>query len=398
VSHAGISKNFFSIFKETSIAYFFDIAGLIAGFLVAYQLGVFRLSPWALALYPALISTKVISGLLSGRLSTALHLGTIYPRFTQNTRSFYKLVDAVIVLTLATSLSVSLLSLFIGSLFWGITVIDFSAILIVMVSTLAIGLFFSLLTLKVAFVSFKRGLDPDIVVYPIMSTAISIFITLCYIGVLNLYFFNGIGHFPLLAISLFHVFLVVFLLIKDRNEPEFRRTLRESLAMMVLFSFVITITGTVFRSLGNFAADRREIYTIYPALVNLVSDVGSVVGSTATTKLALGLLTPTFSSLKNHAKNVLSAWVSSFIVFTILALISIVINQVFMLPSMVDFLLIIWVSNIISIIAIVLLSYGVSILTFKRGLDPDNFVIPVETSLATLVTTVALLIALLIVI
>jgi mgtE-like transporter len=398
VSHAGISKSFFSIFKETSIAYFFDIAGLIAGFLVAYQLGVFRLSPWALALYPALISTKVISGLLSGRLSTALHLGTIYPRFTQNTRSFYKLVDAVIVLTLATSLSVSLISLFIGSLFWGITVIDFSAILIVMVSTLAIGLFFSLLTLKVAFVSFKRGLDPDIVVYPIMSTAISIFITLCYIGVLNLYFFNGIGHFPLLAICLFHVFLVVFLLIKDRNEPEFRRTLRESLAMMVLFSFVITITGTVFRSLGNFAADRREIYTIYPAIVNLVSDVGSVVGSTATTKLALGLLTPTFSSLKNHAKNVLSAWVSSFIVFTILALFSIVINQVFMLPSLVDFLLIIWVSNVISIIAIVLLSYGVSILTFKRGLDPDNFVIPVETSLATLVTTVALLIALLIVV
>jgi mgtE-like transporter len=398
VSHAGISKSFASIFKETSLAYFFDIAGLIAGFLVAYQLGVFRLSPWAIALYPALISTKVISGLLSGRLSTALHLGTIYPRFTGNTRSFYKLVDAVIVLTLATSLSVSLISFFIGSLFWGITVVDFSSILIVMVSTLAIGLFFSLLTLKVAFVSFKRGLDPDIVVYPVMSTSIIIFITLCYIGVLNLYFLGGIGQFPLLAVCLFHVFLAVFLLIKDRNEQEFRRTLRESLAMMVFFSLMITVTGTIFRSLGNFAGDRREIYTIYPALINLVSDVGSVVGSTATTKLALGLLSPTFSSLKHHAKNVLSAWVSSFIVFTILALISLAINQVFTLSSIVDFLLIIWVSNIISVIIIVLLSYGVSILTFKHGLNPDNFVIPVETSLASLVTTAALLIAILIIV
>jgi mgtE-like transporter len=396
VSHAGISKNFVSIFKETSIGYFFDIAGLIAGFLVAYQLGIFTLAPWALALYPALISTKVISGLLSGRLSTALHLGTIYPRFTNNTRSFYKLVDAVIVLTLATSLSVSLISFFIGSLFWGITVVDYSSIFIVLVSTLAIGLFFSLLTLKVAFISFKRGLDPDIVVYPIMSTSISIFITLCYIGVLNLYFLGDIGRFPLLAVCLFHMFLVVFLLLKDRKEPEFRRTLRESLAMMVFFSFMITITGTLFRSMGNFAVDRREIYTIYPALINMVSDVGSVVGSTATTKLALGLLTPTFSSLKNHAKNVLSAWVSSFIVFTVLALISLAINQVFDLSSIVDFLLIIWLSNIISVITIVLLSYGVSILTFKRGLDPDNFVIPVETSLAALVTTAAVLIAILI--
>ena len=60
------------MFKETSLAYFFDIAGLIAGFLIAYQLNVFRLSPWALALYPALISTRVINGLLSGRLSTGL--------------------------------------------------------------------------------------------------------------------------------------------------------------------------------------------------------------------------------------------------------------------------------------------------------------------------------------
>jgi mgtE-like transporter len=397
MSHAGISKSFFGIFKETSIAYFFDIAGLIAGFLVAYQLGIFRLSPWALALYPALISTKVISGLLSGRLSTALHLGTIYPRFSGNTRSFYKLIDAVIVLTLATSLSVSLISLFFGYLFWGITIADFSAILIVMVSTLAIGLFFSLLTVKVAFVSFKRGLDPDIVVYPIMSTAVSIFITFCYIGVLNLFFLEPMGRIPLIAFGLMHVFLALYLLAKDRHEPEFIKTLRESLAMMVFVSLMLTITGTIFRGISNFAADRREIFTIYPALINMVSDVGSVVGSTATTKLALGLLTPTISSIKNHAKNIFSAWLSSLIIFTILAFISLAVNQVFALPRVVDFILIIWISNIIAIIAIVLLSYGVSILTFRRGLDPDNFVIPVETSLATIITSVALLIALLVI-
>jgi mgtE-like transporter len=396
VSHVGISKGFFSLFKETSVAYFFDIAGLIAGFLVAYQLGVFQLSPWALALYPALISTKVISGLLSGRLSTALHLGTIYPRFTGNTRSFYKLVDAVIVLTLATSLAVSLISLFFGTFFWGVGVVDFSSILIVMVSTLAIGLFLTLLTLKVGFVSFKRGLDPDIVVYPIMSTVVSILITLCYIGVLNLYFLTSIGQFPLLIVCLFHVFLALYLLFKDRNEPEFRKTLRESLAMMLFFSFMITITGTFFRNISDFSYERKEIYIVYPALINLVDDVGAVVGSTATTKLALGLLTPTFSSLKNHAKNVFTAWLSSFLVFTLLALISLAINQVYALPNVVNFLLIIWISNIISVIAIVLLSFGVSILTFKRGLDPDNFVIPVETSLAALVTTIALLIALLV--
>ena len=398
MSHAGISKSFLAMFKETSVAYFFEIAGLLAGFLVAYQLGVFKLSPWALALYPALISTKVISGLLSGHLSTALHLGTIHPRFSGNTKSFYKLIDAVIVLTLATSLSVSLIALFLGYLFWGITLADFSAILTVMLSTLAIGLFFSLLTIKMAFVTFKRGLDPDVIVYPIMSTAVSIFITLCYILVLNLFSFSYFGRLALIIIGFVHVILVLYLLSKDRREAEFIKTLRESLVMMVFVALMVTITGTVFRQISIFAGERKEIYTIYPVLINLVSAVGLVVGSTASTKLALGLLSPSFSSIKNHAKNIFSAWGSSLIIFTVLALISIAVNQVFSLTNVIDFILIVWFSNVIAVVVISLLSFGISILTFKRGLDLDNFVDPVETSLAAIVTSIALLLALLLII
>ena len=386
------------MFKETSLAYLFDIAGLLAGFLVAYQLGVFRLSPWALALYPTLISTRVISGLLSGRLSTALHLGTIYPRFSGNTKSFYKLIDAIIVLTLVTSLTVSLISLFFGYLLWGITLADFSAIVSVMVATLAIGLLFSLVTIKVAFVSFKRGLDPDIVVYPIISTAVSIFITLCYIGVLNLFFFLPyLGRLAILAIGFTHVFLVLYLISQDKQEPEFLKTISESLIMLLFVSLMVTLTGTIFRGISNFAENRKEIYTIYPALINMVSNVGSVVGSTANTKLALGLLTPSFSSIKNHTKNITSAWVASFLMFTVLALISLAVNRVFSLSSVLNFMVIIWLSNVIAVIGIALLSYWVSILTFKRGLDPDNFVIPVETSFATIVTSTALLLALLLI-
>ncbi len=384
------------MFKETTLAYLFDVFGLLAGFLIAYQLNVFRLSPWALALYPTLISTRVISGLLSGRLSTALHLGTIYPRFSGNTKSFHKLIHAIIVLTLVTSLTVSLISLLLGYLLWGITLADFSAIVSVMVSTLAIGLAFSLVTIKVAFISFKQGLDPDIVVYPLISTAIIIFITLCYIGVLNLFFFSTyFGRLAILAIGFAHVFLVLYLITKDRRDPEFLKTIRESLLMLLFVAIMVTITGTIFRSISNFAQNRREIYTIYPALINMVSSVGSVVGSTANTKLALGLLTPSFASIKNHAKNITTAWAASLLIFTILALISLLVNSVFTPSAVISFLGVIWISNIIAVITIVFLSYGISIFTFKKGLNPENFVIPLETSLATIITSTALLIALL---
>jgi mgtE-like transporter len=386
------------MFKETSLAYSFDIAGLLAGFLIAYQLNVFRLTPWALALYPALISTRVINGLLSGRLSTALHLGTIHPRFSGNTKSFHKLIHAIIVLTLVTSLTVSLISLFFGSLLWGITFADFSAIVSVMVSTLAIGLIFSLVTIKLAFISFKRGLDPDIVVYPIISTAASIFITLCYIGVLNLFFFLPyFGRLAILAIGFTHVFLVLYLIAKDKQEPEFLKTIRESLIMLMFVALILTLTGTVFKGISRLAENRKEVYTIYPALINMVSNVGSVVGSTANTKLALGLLKPSFSSIKNHAKNISSAWAASLLIFTVLALISLAINHVFLVSSVLDFMVIIWLSNIIAVVGIVILSYGISILTFRRGLNPENFVIPIETSFATIITSIALLVTIILI-
>ncbi len=387
------------MFKQTLLAYLFDVAGLIAGFLVAYQLDVFEHYPWALALYPALISTRIINGLLSGRLSTGLHLGTINPQFMGNTKNFYKLIHGIIVLTLVTSLTVSVISLFFGNLFLGIRLADFPAILSVMVSTLAIGLLFSLVTIKVAFVSFKRGLDPDIIVYPVIATLASIFITFCYVGVLKLLTFLP-GMLLITAIGFAHVFLVLYLVTKDRNNPEFLRTVRESFLMLILVALIVTLTGTIFGGLTRFT--QREIVmiypallTAYPALINNISNVGSVVGSTANTKLALGLLKPNFNSILNHAKNITSAWLASFLIFVILALSSLAINRVSSLTSFVDVIAIIWVSNVIAVIGIVLVSYGIAILTFRRGLNPENFVIPLETSFATIIMSTALLVTLL---
>ena len=398
MSHADISKSFMSLLKETSIAYVFDIGGLLAGFMVASQLGIFLVSPWAIAVYPAIVSAKgVIGGLLSGRLSTALHLGTIHPRFFKNTPRFYRLFEALIVITLATSVAMSSIAIVFGNLFWGITFADFPAILSVVMATMAIGLLLSLITIKVAFVSFKRGLDPDIVVYPIMSTVADIFITLFYIGVISLFFSSYLGSWIIVAIALAFGFLVLYILPKNMHEVNFIKTIKESMTTMLLVAFVVNVTGTVLKQISYFVADRKEVFTVYPALIDTIGDVGSVVGSTATTKLALGLLTPSLSSMRSHAKNIFSAWSASLMVFVILTVLSLAINGLFSLSSFLNLIFVLLIANVIAVAAIVLLSYSISILTFKRGLDPDNFVIPIESSFADSITSIALLAALLIV-
>ncbi|MGB9914733.1 MAG: magnesium transporter [Candidatus Bathyarchaeales archaeon] len=398
MTHAGVSKSFLGMFKETSLAYFFDVGGIFAGFMIASQLEVFQLSPWAMALYPAVVSAKgVIGGLLSGRLGTALHLGTIYPRFLKNTKSFYELIQALIIITLITSVAMSCVSIVFGYLFWGITFAEFPAILSVVLATMALGLIITLLTIKVAFISFARGLDPDIVVYPVMSTTADILITLFYIAVLNIFFFGFAGPWIIAAIALVQVLLAFYILPKNMKQLEFVKTIRESAITLLFVAFIVNVTGTLLKGISNFVEDRKEVYTVYPALIDMVGDVGSVIGSTATTKLALGLLSPSFSSIRKHAKNIFSAWAASIMMFIILAFLSLTMLGMFSLTSFLNLLLILLAANIIAVAAITLVSYAVSILTFSKGLDPDNFVIPVESSLADSLTTIALLIALLII-
>jgi mgtE-like transporter len=390
VTQAVNSKAFLKTFKEALIAYSFDIGGIFAGFIVASQLNVFQLYPWAIAVYPAVLSARgMISGLFSGRLGTALHTGTIYPRLFGNTKSFYKLFEAIIVITLETSVAMSFLSIVFGSLFWGTTFADFPDILIVVVATMTLGLSLSLFTIAISFVTFKKGLDPDVIEYPIMSTVADIFITICYVLTLNLYF---LFKYAVILVGLLHVILMLYILSRSIHDGEFVKTIKESFFTLIFVAFVVNVTGTILKRIS--LEGSKEIYTVYPALIDTVGDVGSVVGSTATTKLALGLLKPSFSAIRNHATQILSAWAASIVMFVFFSAFSLLMNSTFTSYTFLGFAALLLTTNVIAVSAIILISYAVSILTFQKGLDPDNFVIPIESSLADSITSIALLIAL----
>jgi len=394
MTRAANSRAFFKTFREALIAYSFDFGGILAGLIVASQLDVFGRYPWAIAVYPAVLSARgMISGLFSGRLGTALHMGTVYPTLFGNTKSFYVLFKSIIVITLETSFAMSLVSVVFGSLFWGITFEEFSAIFVIVVATMTLGLILSLFTVVVSFATFKKGLDPDVIEYPIMSTVADIFITLCYVFTLNMY---SVSRHATVLVGFLHVILMLYILSRNIHEKEFIKTIRESFLTLIFVAFIVNVTGTVLHRIHKKVTveGKKEIYAVYPALIDLVGDVGSVVGSTATTKLALGLLKPSFSAVRDHAAQIFSAWAASVVMFAFFSAFSLFVNGMFTLYIFLGFTALLLATNVIAVTAIVMISYGVSILTFQRGLDPDNFVIPIESSLADSITTIALLAAL----
>jgi mgtE-like transporter len=383
--------------KEGIVALSFDIGGIAAGFIVASQFNVFNLVAWAIALYPAILSARgVISGIFSGRLSTALHLGTINARFRKNTDKFYFLIEAIIVLTLETSLIMSVFSVVVGFFFWGITVADMIDILVVVSATMFLGLINSLITIAFAVASFKKGLDTDVVLYPIMSTVADITMTLLYVLTLSLFFFNFVGKIIIVSMAILLGALALLFLFKSYHNKDFVKTIKESIFTLVLVTVIVNVTGTILREIDKVVAGRKEIYIVYPALIDTVGDVGSIIGSTATTKFALGLLAPSFGSLKSHSKRILTTWLASLFMFSLYAVIALYTEGLLTANAFLNFFSLLFIANVIAVSMIILITFAVGYLTYKKGLDPDNFVIPIESSLADSITTGALLFALLI--
>ena len=389
-----VKPRFVETLKQSVMAYAFNIFGIAAGTIIAHYSGLFARAPWAVVIYPPILSARgVIGGLFCGRLSTALHLGTIQPRLFGNTKSFYLLFQAIVIMTFEASIMMSL----IAAIFRGFG--EFLDLINVFMATMALALIvISPLTLTVSFISFKHGLNQDIILYPIESTVADLLITSIYIAVLSLFLANSLfwGYF-FAFISLALLLTSTFFLVKNAREPEFIKTLKESLLTLVLVSFIVNVAGATLGKVKELIHEEKKlqpVYVVYPALIDTIGDVGAVVGSTATTKLALGTLKASFSSMKNHFMEISGAWAASLVMYFAYSISALLITGTLTPISLATFTLFLFTINILAASLIILVSYSVAILTYQKGLDPDNFEIPIESSLADSITTISLLVAL----
>jgi mgtE-like transporter len=375
----------------------FDLGGIIAGLTVAASLGLFLREPWIIALYPGIISLRgVIGGLFAGRLSTGLHLGTIPASLSgSNTKRFYLLWGSTIVLTFESSLLLGLVAaLFQMVSTSSLNILTALTIFGTLFATMGMSiLVISPLTIAIAFSSFKKGLDPDIIVYPIESTMADILVTICYFTVLN-FLLSGTGLMIIALVCIVFTGFVSGVFYRSRGETEFLRTLKESFYMIVLVAVIVNITGQVLSTISEFVGQKPKIYVVYPAIIDTIGDLGAIVGSTATTKLALGSLNSSIRSIKNHRIQIAAAWIASAAMFTIYALISSLYKPPSSVLEALTFLFLLLATNLFAGGIMILISFSVAILTFQKGLDPDNFVIPLESSLADAITTLSLFVML----
>ncbi|MHA1276356.1 MAG: magnesium transporter [Candidatus Helarchaeota archaeon] len=150
------------------------LGSIAVGLLLGTAEELFYNLPGLLIMAPPLMSIRgAIGGIFSARLSTALHLGTVKPTLRKNTAHFKESFFAVILLTIILPIWIGTLSYIVCLLFnvnEGVYLSLLKFILIAELSGLIAGFLQAVIAIFVSILTYRRGLDPDVVSAPILYT------------------------------------------------------------------------------------------------------------------------------------------------------------------------------------------------------------------------------------
>ena len=347
--------------------------------------------PWIIALYPSILTLRGdISGVLSGKLGTMIHTGQIKVSFMKNTSEFYALLRAIFMLTFIDSIGMGILTFIVNLPAGHASAADLPYFIVAPLASCALATIISMpITIFTAFLSFKRGLDPDIIVYPVVAIISDVLVAACYAVTVQF----TLNHYPasIIVIAAFALIALSTLIYFSRQDLKLRvyaSTIREASPVILLTSFGGVIGGVILASFKYALEARPEIIVVYPVLLNALGGFGSMVGSTTTTKLALGLIMPRLSSFREVALDVVGMQISSLLLHLIYGLSSYALCVATGIPASLPSLIILCLLvSLLGSALISVLSFAIGVIAYNKGWDPDNLVIPLESSIADILGT-----------
>ena len=325
-----------------------------------------------------------------------LHLGLIRPRIRGNTDVYRRLINAVFVLTFLDTLGMGMIS-FILNLLFGRAWLD-QLYIFVLVPTISCTMAVSIsipLTSIIAIMAYKRGLNPDILVYPILSAINDIVVTSCFIATSFLVLKGGSVLYLLGGVVLLLMLFSLFLYLRNRRAEFFSQTLREGSVIIIVSSIFGSLNGLFLSRMMQGIQHNPGIVVLYPALTSTLGDIGSIVGSITTTSLALGYISNFKEEVRGGIGPILKVEAVAALMHVVFGTVAYLIvkptSPGASLPFLVGAALI---SNLSSFLVISAFALVVAFYSFRRGLNPDNVVIPIITSTSDTVATLSILPAL----
>jgi len=162
----------------------------------------------------------------------------------------------------------------------------------------------------------------------------------------------------------------------------FQNIVKESMGVLILCSLIAVFTGQLLYFMQDQFIAIPIFLVFVPVINGLGGNLGSIFGARITSALHLGSITAL--SDKELHKNVGMSLFLGVAVYGVLAIIIYVVAPFLHLEINIDamnFLLIFILSGVILTIGVMCIILVTAFLSFKQGIDPDNTVIPVVTTL-----------------
>lgn len=366
----------------------------IAGAFLGSVTGTFVHHPGLLVLVPAAIGLRgnIFTG-VGNRLSTAIHTGTF--SLTRSRRSVLgQNVTAAIVLTIATSVLLGVVAKMVAvALGIGHTIPLQDFVVVSTVGGALASLAVLASTVGIAAGAVRFGWDLDDVSAPLVSTLGDV-LTLpalwLVVGLTGITFVT-----PALAVVLSVVALVV--VVQSLRSPldELARIVRQSLPVLTIAGGLSALAGvTVERRLGPFTR-HPALLVLLPAFLSSSGALGGILSGRLGTKLHLGLIEPTGIPGRLARRDIgvtlgLAAPVFLFDAIGAHVLSILLDHESPGLPTMVAVTML---GGVIAVAFVILVAYYGTIASFRVGLDPDTYGVPIVTSSVDFTGAVALVLA-----
>jgi mgtE-like transporter len=160
------------------------------------------------------------------------------------------------------------------------------------------------------------------------------------------------------------------------------KILKESIPIMIISAAISTGAGYILNSNSSMILALPGIIVIIPSFINMNGSIVSVLSSRISSALHMGTIKPKFKNTQTLDRNIIATLVITLLSFLSLGVIASIFNLVIGLKSLniMIFPLTILVAGTLTMSVLSGLSIILSYYSYSRGMDPDNLVIPLLTS------------------
>ena len=375
-----------------------SVGELVAGIVLAGIAGTLEELVGLAVLIPAAIGMRgAIFGAMGSRLSTSIQTGLF--SFSLRRGVLAENVQAAAVLSLVSGVFLAFLARYLSDILGVAT--ELSVVDYVVISTVGgiiAGALLLVITVFVARTSVARGWDMDNIAAPMLTAAGDI-LTLPSL-VLAAYLIDIPVFSGSLALVLVVAAVAVALLGFRLGARNLRRILAESLP-------ILAITGTVTILVGVALEERSEQFTtllalsvLLPAFLQEGGALGGILSSRLSSKIHLGLLAPRGLPPVAAFRDFVLIYTFATGVYLFIGaashVLAIALFPIGSSPGLLAMMGISTLAGLIATTAAVLAAYYGSIASYRLGLDPDTYGIPIITAAVDLLGFMSLIIALIV--